>query len=160
MDYKDNKPIQVKSVKIQQEYLDPRDYKAQHLQDFLKKISMLESSGGKDIDHEKMHTGIQAGDKAVGDYGLMPNTLVEMAKRYPSPTTQGMDKGELEINTLLNPEFEQTMAGTMADYLKNKRGLSDDEAAAAWESGHNTPVENLNLNSPRAKKFKVLSNEK
>lgn len=158
MDYKNNKPIQVKSIKIQQEYLDPRDYKAQHLQDFLKKISMLESSGGLDTDHNRIPAGIQAGDKAVGDYGLMPNTLVELSKRYPSETTEDLNKEDLKSKAINDPEFEQTMAATMADYLKNKRGLTDDQAAAAWEAGHNTPVEKLNLDTPRARKFKVLGN--
>ena len=155
MDYKD-KPVVIKEARVQQEYLDPRDYRAQHLKEFLKKISMLESSGGKDIEHDRMLTGLQAGDKAIGEYGLMPNTLVELAKRYPSDTSSALPKEGLEMNMVINPQFEETMAGTMADYLKNKRGLSDDEAAAAWEAGHNKPAKELDLKSPRAKKFKVL----
>lgn len=142
------------------EYRDPRDYRADHLQEFLKKISMLESSGGKKIDHKKMEKGIQAGDSAVGTYGIMPNTLVELAKRYPSEHTKGLSKEELELGTIVDRDMAHTMAGSMADYLRNRRGLSEEEAAAAWEAGHNKPVEELDLNSKRAKKFRVLSNGK
>jgi hypothetical protein len=151
MDYQDKPVIE------QREYLDPRDHRAQHLQDFLKKISMLESSGGLNTDHQQINSGVQAGDKAIGTYGLMPNTLLEIAKRYPSDVTKGLNKEELQISAIADPKFEETMAGSLADYLKNKRGLSDTEAAVAWESGHNTPVANIDINSPRAMKFKVLS---
>ena len=139
------------------QYLDPRDYKSQQLQDFLKKISMLESSGGTDTDHETMKSGIQAGDTAIGNYGLMPNTLQELSNRYPSEITNGLSKEELGQKAQSDPGFANTMAGTMADYLKNKRCLSDEESAAAWESGQHTPVDQLDLNSPRAKRFRVLN---
>lgn len=139
------------------DYQDIRDYKSQQLQDFLKKISMLESSGGKNIAHQEVESGPQAGETAIGNYGLMPNTMKELAVRYPSPVTNGLSKDELELSALVDPKFANTMAGSMADYLKNKRGLSDEEAAAAWEAGHNKNPEDLDLNSPRAKKFRVLS---
>ena len=138
-------------------YQDIHDYKAQQIQDLLKKIGMLESSGGVNTNHPVIKSGEQAGDAALGTYGLMPNTMKEMANRYPSETTKGQSKEDLTINALVDPKFANTMAGTMADYLKNKRGLTDEEAAVAWEQGHNTPEDQLNMDSDRARKFRSLN---
>lgn len=145
---------------ISHEYLDPRDYRSNHIQELLKKIALLESSGGTNTNHHKMEDGIHAGDQAVGTYGIMPNTLKELANKYPSEVTSGLSKDELEISALADPKFANTMAGSMGDYLKNKRGLSDEETAAAWEQGHHTPVEDLDLNSKRAYKFRTLNGVK
>lgn len=145
------------SQPVQSQYLDPRDFHANQIQDLLRRIGMIESSGGTDTEHQQIESGRQAGDTAIGDYALMPNTLKELSNRYPSQVTSGMSKEDLADKAQSNPEFANTMAGTMASYLKDKRGLSDEETAAAWEAGHNLPTSKLNLNSPRAQKFRVLS---
>lgn len=141
--------------------MDPRDYKAEKTKELLRKIGMLESSGGIDTDHKEVTRGPQSGDTAIGEYGLMPNTLEEFSERYPSDVTEGMDKQQLVQRAKEDPEFARTMAATMASHLKNKRGLSDDETAAAWEAGHNLPKEKIQkkLNTNRAKKFKVLDSK-
>jgi len=140
-------------------YNDPRDNKALKNKALLEKIGMLESSGGIDTDHEVMTSGPHKGDKAIGTYGMMPNTLVEMTKRFPSNINEGMSKQELEELARNNPEFEEAMAGAMLSYMKDKRGLSDEEVAAAWEKGHNLkkPSIKKHLDTPRARKFKVLN---
>lgn len=142
-------------------YLDPREYKAQRTSQLLKKLGMLESSGGTDTDHQMVESGPQAGDTALGTYGLMPNTLEEIANRYPSDITAGLDKDQLAEKAKNDPEFAKTMAATMASYMKDKRGLSDEQTAAAWEAGHNLSPETINtlLNTPRARKFKILNQQ-
>lgn len=139
--------------------MDPREYKAKRNSKLLEKIGQLESSGGVDTDHETVKVGPQAGDTAIGEYGLMPNTLSELKNRYPSDITKGMSKEELEERAKNDPEFAKTMAATMVSYLKDKRGLSDEEAAAAWESGHNLKPDAIKplLNTPRARKFRALN---
>lgn len=141
------------------DYKDPRDNKLLKNKALLEKIGMLESSGGIDTDHDVMTDGPHKGDKAIGTYGMMPNTLVEMAKRFPSEINEGMNKEQLEKLARNNPEFEETMAGAMLSYMKDKRGLSDEEVAAAWEKGHNLkkPSIQKHLNTDRARKFKVLN---
>lgn len=140
-------------------YNDPRDNKLLKNKELLEKIGMLESSGGIDTDHKRMTSGPHKGDKAIGTYGMMPNTLVEMANRFPSEINEGMSKEELEELARNNPEFEKAMAGAMLSYMKDKRGLSDEETAAAWEQGHNLkkPSIQKHLDSKRARKFKVLN---
>lgn len=140
------------------DYRDPRGYKADRIKELLENIGMLESSGGVDVDHKTMKSGLHEGEAAIGKYGLMPNTLEEFATRYPSDVTEGMSKEELAQRAKEDPEFARTMAATMVAHLKEKRGLSDEETAAAWEAGHNLPVEKLQerLDTPRAKKFRVL----
>lgn len=137
--------------------MDPREFKALQKKKLLDKIGILESSGGVDTDHPEIKQGIQKGDTAIGEYGLMPNTLEEMAKRYPSDITAGMSKEELAEKAKNDPEFAKTMAATMVSFLKDKKGLSDEQAAAAWEAGHNKPADKLDLNTPRARKFRVLN---
>lgn len=151
MDY-DSKP--------KMEYSDPRDYNAEQIQEFLKKIAMLESSGGKNINHKTMESGLHEGDAAVGNYGIMPETMVEITRRYPSEHNKGLTKEQLEIGAIVDPEMAHNIAGSLASFLKNKRGLSDEQAAVAWEQGHNTSEPKLKMNSDRAKKFRVLSNAK
>lgn len=141
---------------VMEEYQDPKDHRQKQLKDFLQKISMLESSGGQNTNHRTIASGPQAGDTAIGNYGLMPNSMEELSHIYPSDITNGMSKDELADKARQDPAFAETMAGSMADYLKNKRGFSDEQAAAAWEAGHHSAPENLNLNSPRAKRFRVL----
>lgn len=140
------------------DYNDPREYKAKKNQELLSKIEQLESSGGRDLAHVPLEDGIHAGEAAIGNYGLMPNTLRELADRYPSETTKNLSKQQLLEKADLDPNFAKTMAQTLVSHLKQKRGLSDEETAAAWEAGHNLPVEKIQekLDTPRARKFKVL----
>lgn len=44
-------------------------------------IDAMESSGGQDIDHRSIKSGIHRGTAAVGESGLMPETARLMAKR-------------------------------------------------------------------------------
>ena len=38
---------------VEQEYIDPREYKKQQTEEFLKKMSAIESSSGKNTKHKK-----------------------------------------------------------------------------------------------------------
>lgn len=137
--------------------MDPREFKALKNKELLDKIAQLESSGGIDTNHKLVTSGTQAGERAIGNYGLMPNTLEEIKNRYPSDLTEDMSKEELAQKAKDDPEFAHQMAATLVSHLKDKRGLTDEETAAAWEQGHNKPVKDINLNTARARKFKVLN---
>ncbi len=142
------------------DYQDPRDVKIAAVKKLLNNISQLESSGGIDTDHKEIKEGLQKGDTAIGEYGLMPNTLDEFKKRYPSEITKDLSKEQLAEKAKNDPEFAEQMAATIASYLTQKRGLNEEQAAAAWERGHNAKPEDLNLQSKRAIKFRVLQKKK
>ena len=115
---------------------------------FLDAISQIESNGGKNLNHPIMQGGIHAGEQAIGKYGLMPNTVEEMARRTrgPASVTPG------------SPE-EQAVAQQLAERVLNR--FQDPEMAAyAWNSGHNlTPKEVKERDyqhDPYVEKFKKI----
>lgn len=48
---------------------------------FLNIIKQIESNNGRNNAHRIISTGIHSGDAAIGMYGLMPNTLLEISNR-------------------------------------------------------------------------------
>jgi len=88
----------------------------------------LESSNNTNIAHKQMTSGIQSGDTAYGQYGLMPNTVKEMAQRR---NIQGIgDKMDSQIQNIDNPvmssvltahpELEQRYAEDLANKTLDK----------------------------------------
>jgi hypothetical protein len=118
---------------------------------FLKTISQLESSGGKDLEHPTMQEGIQAGTSAIGKYGLMPNTVKEIInnRRNNGAMTQqlqdldGMNPKEMKEYIEANPDVEDELANTLAlKVLRNQMG-DEDKAAFAWHQGDNLKPEDI-----------------
>jgi len=133
---------------------------------FLEKISQIESSGGKNTNHKTMESGIHSGDSAFGNYGLMPNTVKEMAKRERmsggkelSPLLE-MDGEQIKQYLRDKPEAEQIIARGLARKLLTRFG-SPEEAAYAWNQGHNLSPEKLAKRNFQdhdyVKKFQKLS---
>jgi hypothetical protein len=90
---------------------------------FLSLISQLESSGGKNLAHKTIESGIHAGDTAIGQYGLMPNTIEEMARRS--------GRGPASV-----PQNEEEIARQLAAQVLSRQP-SDEMAAFSWNQGHN-----------------------
>ena len=115
---------------------------------FLNAISQIESSGGKNINHPISNAPLQAGQQAVGQYGLMPNTIQEMARRTrgPASITPG------------SPE-EQQIANSLAGHVLNKY-QDPNMAAYAWHSGHNLTPDQIQqrdyMNDPYVQKFQKI----
>lgn len=122
--------------------MDNTDKKAK----FLQAMSMLESSGGKNLKHKTIKHGIHAGDAATGQYGLMPNTIDEMKRRAKLA-------GE-EI-----PEGEEQVANKLYEHISAK---TDDPVKQAhmWQHGHNMDPDDLTEDvlskSERATRFRGL----
>lgn len=118
--------------------------------DFLKAISQIESSGGKNTNHPISNAPLQAGQKAIGQYGLMPNTVDEMMKRSG---TRG------PASVMPGSPAEQQIANQLADRVLN-RFQDPDMAAYAWHSGHNLTPEQVQqrdyLNDPYVQKFQKI----
>lgn len=122
---------------------------------FLKDISMIESSGGTNLEHKTIKSGIHAGDTAVGELGLMPNTVRELAKRLRDRDFRlqlGAEfKGDPEIEQYADPKIDQKTlqyametspemmqrVGRYMERLVNTRFKEPDKMAYAWNQGHN-----------------------
>lgn len=112
----------------------------------LKDIAMLESSGGIDTDHQLVTNpaSVQYGHKAIGRYGLMPNTLHEFMRRaertgnipYSARHVRGASPEELAQEAKTNPEFEEVMSRQLLAHLRKKQA-DDAQAALMWKQGHN-----------------------
>lgn len=137
---------------------DERDYSK-----FLSAISNVESSGGKNLNHPLITYGMHKGDRAIGEYGIMPNTAQEMANRL---VREGNDSDELrEITNLPAEEIRdrlesnKNLYNTIAKRMAKHVFRDTDEpliAAYRWHQGHNKPAktiteENLaNLNESKS----------
>lgn len=119
-------------------------------EDFLNAISQIESSGGKNINHPVSNVPIQAGQHAIGQYGLMPNTVDEMMKRSGTRGPASIAPGS---------PGEDQIAHQLADRVLN-RFQDPNKAAYAWHSGHNLTPEQIEqrqyLNDPYVQKFQKI----
>lgn len=142
--------------------------KVPNLNQFLQKIQEIESSGGKNTDHPVVEEGIQAGDQAIGRYGLMPNTIRELVNRR---RMQGTSTGELQDLSRMpaqemkkyieqSPSLEDELAKQMATMVTRRQGGDEDRSAYSWTMGHNlTPdkISNEQLQeSPYVQKYRKL----
>lgn len=140
------------------------------VEDFLNTIAQIESSGGKNLAHPEMQSGIHAGDSAAGKYGLMPNTIKEIAKRAElqgSATDPMRSLASIEDPSVMkqqleqNPEVEQAFARQLAERVLNRQ-QDPEKAAYSWNQGHNLTPEQIQerdyQNSDYVKKFQSLRN--
>ena len=113
---------------------------------FLQLMSLLESSGGKDLNHQTMTRGIHVGDTAQGQYGLMPNTIEEFKHR-----------AKLSKRTV--PKNEAQIANRLAEHLEAKTE-DPEKQAYMWQYGHNLNPDEIDQEtietSPRVLKFREL----
>ena len=129
---------------------------------FLNVIKQIESSGGKNVEHPIMNEGIHAGQQAIGNYGLMPNTIQELNNRARlnhqlTPEMQAVGRNPASIGAA--PEIEQQYAQQLADRVLNK--FHDPAMAAySWNQGHNLTPEQVQqrdyLSHPYVQKFQKI----
>ena len=127
--------------------------------DFLNTISQIESSGGKNMNHPVVQSGIQQGDHAIGQYGLMPNTISELLRRQQMSNSRGpasVDDGQV-MQT--NAGVEKQLANQLADKVLNKY-QDPNMAAYAWHMGHNLTPDQVQQrdyqNDPYVQKFQQI----
>lgn len=117
---------------------------------FLKNISMIESSGGKNFAHREMESGIHKGHSAAGTYGFMPNTIDEIANRMRQAGQQypeiqrllGLSPQEKKKEVEANPELEGKLAEFLAGRVLDRQG-DEEKAAYSWFQGHNLSPEKI-----------------
>lgn len=130
---------------------------------FLKKISLIESSGGKDTDHKVMESGIHKGQSAIGKYGLMPNTINEIIKRYKPELKELLNYTPQQLKEYIetNPEIEDSLALSLQKHVEDNTKGDPEKMAYAWNMGHNLKSESITdekLNkSPYVNKFRKLA---
>lgn len=120
------------------------DEKKLKIKSFLKNISQVESSGGKNYNHDLIQKGIHTGHKAIGRYGLMPNTVKEVLVRMKQKGTltpdlqklNDLDPVTLKDTLEKNPDLEDQIAETLADRVLDRQ-QDEEKAAYSWHQGHN-----------------------
>lgn len=138
-------------------YVDPREHRALDVQDFLRNIGLLESSGGTNMNHPEVTHGLNAGTSAVGQYGLMPLTAQDIDRQSGNNQLQDMDTDEVSDKLKQDPDLNQRLSETLASKLLNKN--PSETAAYKWENGqYSHPSDNQLENSDRVRKFRVLNN--
>ena len=147
-------------------------------QAFLNIIAQLETSGGKNLNHQQMQQGLHAGDTALGRYGLMPNTILNVAAKMNAAGKLDEDTAPLhqipkeQMQDYLQnyPIAEEKVANFLARNLLARNKGNEPAAAYSWHSGselqpNDITKENLNsyypqryLNLKKEAQKKALSN--
>jgi len=112
------------------------------IKNFLQAIELNESSGGKNTKHKTMESGMHSGDTAIGNYGLMPNTVKEMVgtmgRSHPLFSTyRNMPNDQVESSLAQNPDHQKQIVTHMANRLHDKHGGDEERMAYSWFQGHN-----------------------
>lgn len=107
---------------------------------FLNIIKLIESSDGRNTSHRIISTGIHQGDSAVGVYGIMPNTLLEISNRLNKLHKYNpLKNNKKQYQELFkrSPEDEQYVAEFLASNLLARMHGDILRAAYAWCYGTN-----------------------
>ena len=140
------------------------------IKSFLKNISNVESSGGKNFNHDLIQKGMHTGHKAIGRYGLMPNTVNEVLNRMriKGTLTPELEKlNKLDATTLKStleqsPELEDQIAETLAERIL-ERQQDEEKAAYSWHQGHNLTPDKITqqnyLDHDYVKKYNELKSD-
>ena len=137
---------------------------------FLDLIRQIESSGGKNLDHDTLNYGMHKGDAAIGEYGIMPKTANEFIRRRELRGQYGPDEALMskmspeELTEFLKDQdrVEQNLAEDIADRVLTRSKGDVEKAAYMWNQGHNklaSSVDTQDLDSSDyIKKFRSLRN--
>jgi hypothetical protein len=106
-----------------------------------------------------MEGGLHAGQAAIGQYGLMPQTIQELAKRSGDQRLAGMAPQEIPEKIKAEPELEDTLARQLAKRVLEKQ-QDLEKAAYSWNMGHNLTPEEIDKRGyqrhPYVEKFRRL----
>lgn len=135
---------------------------------FLELIRQIESSGGKNVDHRTMASGLHKGQAAMGEYGIMPKTAQEFITRRKMRGQFGPDEAlmsqmspsELKDFLANQDRVEQGLAGDIADRVLKRSGGDEEKAAYMWNMGHNKKASSIDedklAESDYVRKFRKL----
>jgi hypothetical protein len=114
---------------------------------FLNKIAQIESSGGRDFNHREIASGMHTGDRAIGRYGLMPNTIQEINRRETlmgkldpeMASAASLPHDQMKQYLEANPDVEQRFAQAYGQHLREKFPGDEEKMAFGWTMGPNRP---------------------
>lgn len=107
-------------------------------------IKQIESSGGANTDHPEVTTGMNKGTSAIGDYGLMPITVVDIVKKHPALSHKYPDIANSDpvtnqeyIRNFLtkHPDAQDEIANTHWRNLGHRFDYDENKMAHAWYNG-------------------------
>lgn len=137
---------------------------------FLSRISQLETSGGKNLNHKVITDGLQSGQKAIGRYGLLNNTIQEVLNRKRMAgdinpdlaALRNQDQEAVRAALTERPELEDEIAGSLAERILDRNEGNDAAAAYSWLNGSNLAPERITtdklVNSDYVQKYQKLLN--
>jgi hypothetical protein len=140
------------------------------LDEFLRKITQLESSGGIDTDHRRVTTGLHKGDTAMGSFGIMPKTADEFVNRRKMKGEFGPDEAIMkqmspeQLKEFLagNERVEANLARDIGEHVLKRSKGDEDKAAYMWNMGHNKKASSIDgedlAESDYVRKFRRLKN--
>jgi len=117
---------------------------------FLDVISQVESSGGTNLDHKMIKSGMHKGDRAVGKHALMPNTVKETAVRMDREgrlsdklrAYSRLDSAAMKEALENDPEASRIFSEELASKVLSSND-DDRKAAYGWFQGHNKTQEEI-----------------
>lgn len=106
----------------------------------LNAISQVESSGGKNMNHEAVQGSMHHGEKAIGQYGMMPVTIRETLKLNPDLSRAHgkaikLHGSQLEHYIQDNPGLENQIAQKHLQRLEHHFGNDPAKLGFAWLNG-------------------------
>jgi len=111
-------------------------------------IAQIESSGGKNLNHKTLESGIHKGQTAGGAWGMMPKTtayVMKMSKKlqqkYPelAKDTQDINSNHDKITEMLNkdPKMAFELAKTLHNHLRSIYKGDPNKTLHSWHYGIN-----------------------
>lgn len=108
-------------------------------------IGKIESSGGKNIKHETMNSGIHKGHTAGGIFGMMPHSAAfilkkdpDLAEKYPelAEAAKDVNKNHMKFTEALNNDPTLAADFALSMYNRNKgKTKSKHQLAYSWYNG-------------------------
>lgn len=132
----------------------------------LKYIEMIESSGGKNLKHPIVNSGLNAGTRAIGKYGIMPLQALETIKKDPNLAQKYSDflqydhvkdHDKIHHAVLNNPDMETEIANSHWKRLYDRFNGNEAKMAHAWFNGISGTLEKPHediINHDYVKKYK------
>lgn len=118
------------------------------LKSFKRILSLLESSGGRDLAHKEVTEGPQAGTTAIGEYGMMPRTIQNLARNNPQKTEldkiiESANPKMVEEILASNPEKKQQYINQLLDKVIDKSDGNALDASVRWLAGQNSSPQRI-----------------
>lgn len=119
---------------------------------FKKTLRMVETSGGKNLAHSPVKKGVNKGDTAGGEWGILPNSLkmyINQAKNRNMPVDPRLEELALlpndQITKRLNEdrEIDNIAANLGQSIILDQADYDEGKAAYSWNHGNIRDFNNM-----------------